>query len=363
MAVMRTGFAEIKNRFNAADYLRRIDPERILDYYGAENRIEQKNGHDGTREIVHSCLLDKVERHHANGDQNPSAAMNADKATYACYGYWMGGIFEFVKKMEQKEDLHAIVDVLGHFLVDGAVADRSGFLAELEALFRARDARPADLSTPAYAEQAIARWTGTRHPYATAVRQITDTAYEALRLGYDPDTRRLVFPLYVDGRLLGWQQRAIPDRPGEWPGSVDQQPKYKNNPSFPKSTTLYNIDAARHSPMPVVVVESPMSVAYAVSRGLENPVVATFGASLPNGQLDLIRELGPVVLWFDADPAGWKAEVRACAALHRHQLVSVVVPEKNKDLADYPSLEEIQDKITGAKPAVLRMIDHKRGIR
>lgn len=363
MPVMRSGFAEIKNRFNAADYLRRIDPERILDHYDARNRIEQRNGHDGTREVVHSCLLDMVEPHHANRDENPSASMNIDKATYACYGYWSGGIFEFVKKMEGKEELHDIVDVLGQFLVDGTVSSRTDFVADLEAIFRARDSRQTVAEITAYAETAIGKWVGVRHPYATEERKITDVAYDALRLGYDPDTRRMVFPHYVDGRLLGWQQRAIPARDGRWPGSTDDQPKYKNNPSFPKSSTLYNCDAVRPGAGPVVVVESPMSVAYAISVGLEYPVVATFGAMIPTRQIDAIRELGEVILWFDADPAGWKAERRLCEGLHRHQPVKVVVPDHGKDLADYPDLAQIRDKIATAKPAVLRMIDHQRGIR
>lgn len=310
---------------------------------------------------MHSCLLDQVEPHHANRDENPSAAMNVDKATYACYGYWMGGIFDFVKKMEQKEHLDEIVDVLGSFLVDGAMANRSDFVAELAALFRARDAAAEVAATPAYAETAIARWVGTRHPYLTEVRQITDAGYDQLRLGYDPETRRIVFPHYVDGRLLGWQQRAIPAEPGKWPGSVNEQPKYKNNSSFPKSSTVYNVDAAKLSSAPILVVESPMSVARAISLGYPYGIVATFGATIPNGQLEVLRGLGPLVLWFDADVAGWKAEKKCCEGLSRHVPVSVVVPERKRDLGDADSLEEIRAKIAGAKPAVLRMMEHQRG--
>ncbi len=360
MAILRSGFAEIRDRFNPADYLRRIDPQRILDHYGARNQSEQRNK-KGEIEVIHSCLLDQVEPHHANQDENPSAAMNVDAALYACYGYWMGGIFDFVLKMEQKEDLHDIVDVLGTFLSDSVSAHSADeFRAELAALFRAGEARPPTLSTPAYAESAIRRWTGVRHPYLTQERGITDAAYDQLRLGYGDQSRRVVFPHYVGGKLLGWQQRAVPSRDGQWPGSVDALPKYKNNPSFPKSTTVYNIDAVRPGGAPTVVVESPMSVARAISLGYPDPIVATFGATIPRGQLDVLRGLGPVVLWFDADPAGWKAEIKVCDGLHRHQQVSVVVPEQGKDLGDYDSLDEIRDKIAAATPAVLRMIEHRR---
>lgn len=366
MSVMRTGFAEIKNRFNAADYLRRIDPQAILDHYGARNQTQQRNGKDGTAEIVHSCLLDQVERHHANGDENPSAAMNLDKATYACYGYWMGGIFEFVMKMEQKEHLHDIVAVLAQFVGDSEGPDQPAadeFIAKLTAVLRAdpRGARTA-VRAQQYNERAIGAWVGVRHPYATEERGLADRAYERLHLGYDAGTGRLVFPHYVGGKLLGWQQRAIPDRPGLWPGSAEQLPKYRSNSSFPKSSTLYNVDNAGLPGAPIVVVESPMSVAWAVGQGQDN-LVALFGASVPAGQLDALRELGPLVLWLDGDPAGYKAERRICEALMRTNEVRVVIPTPGKDLADCESIGEVQERVAKAKPAVLRMIDYARGIR
>lgn len=356
MALMRTGIAEIKNRFNAAEYLRKIDPEAILDHYGARNQTEQR-GRDGTREIVHSCLINDVEPHHAGNDENPSAAMNTDKATYICYSYWSGGIFDFVLKMERKEHLHEIVDVLGSFL-GGSISrgERTDFLAQLDAIFRAS---PNPLPTrQAYNDRVIAGWRGVRHPYAVDERGLNDRAYERLALGYDPATRRLVFPHYVGGRLLGWQQRAIPDRPGLWPGSVEDMPKYRNNGSFPKSSTLYNIDAARAAGS-VVVVESPMSVAWAVGRGMDN-CVATFGATVTDGQIDLLRELGEVTVWFDDDPAGWKAERKVTKALIRTNRVKVIIPEKGRDLADSVSIEEVHDKLANAKPGVLRVMDYGR---
>lgn len=358
---MRTGFAEIRDRFNAADYLRRIDPERILEHYGARNMTDSRS-RDGSREIIHSCLIDQVEPHHANRDENPSAAMNTDKATYACYGYWMGGIFDFVMKMEQKEYLTDVIDVLVSFLGDdtGSGADRASLTSKLEELFR-RGTVGAVEDSPGYAHQAIAKWVGVRHPYATEERKITDRAYEHLHLGYDPDTRRLVFPHYVGGKLVGWQQRAIPDRPGVWPGSVSQVPKYKNNSSFPKSSTVYRLDEARRSSAPVVVVESPMSVARAVSLGFDN-VVALFGASAPPGQIAALQSLGkPLVIWMDDDPAGYRAEEKLMEGLARHVPVSVVVPQKGRDMGDAQSLNEIERMVASAKPAVLRRMDHLRG--
>jgi hypothetical protein len=362
MAIMRTGFAEIRNRFNFSAALKAIDCQAVLDYYGARNCEERRNGRDGTTEIIHSCLLDAVEPHHASGDEKPSASMNVDKATYHCYSYWQGGIFDFLKKMEQTEELNGIIGVLQQVLGDAPTsgADRSDVIAQLESLLRPRGDSASLVEGPRYSERAIAAWAGVRHPYATEERSLNDRSYDLLQLGYDAESRRLVFPHWVGGRLVGWQKRAIPDRPGRWAGSVDELPKYKSNPSFPKSSTLYHADG-QGGAGPTIVVESPMSVARAVSLGLDN-VVATFGAGLGDAQLDRLRELFPLILWFDADPAGYKAEIRACEELAKHGPVSVVRPETGKDLADYATLEEINTMIASARPAVLAMMEHRRRI-
>ena len=92
---MRTG---IKPFLMYEDYKRRLDARQVLEHYGADNCMEQM-GRDGSTEIIHSCLLDRVEPHHRNGDQNPSAACNLDKKLYVCYNYWGGDLFHFIAKM------------------------------------------------------------------------------------------------------------------------------------------------------------------------------------------------------------------------------------------------------------------------
>lgn len=105
-----------------------------------------------------------------------------------------------------------------------------------------------------------------------------------------------------------------------------------------------------------------MSVAWAVGQGFDD-VVATFGASVPDAQLEVIRERGPLVLWFDRDTAGYKAERRCTEKLMRTNDVRVVVPDPGKDMADYDDIDQVREKIAKAKPAVLRMVDYSRGLR
>lgn len=63
-----------------ADYLRRIDCEAVLLHYEAENV------HKDGDELVHSCIIDRVEPHHSHGDATPSARLNVEKKLFNCIG-------------------------------------------------------------------------------------------------------------------------------------------------------------------------------------------------------------------------------------------------------------------------------------
>ncbi len=325
------------------EYRRRLDPLAVLHHYGMENDHEQTNA-DGTTEVIHSCLLDKVERHHANGDQNPSASANLDKKLYVCYNYWGGDLFHFIAKMERKEHFADIVTVVGAFL-SGATLGGQDFVDELNAMLLAPDAYSQDI--PAYSDRVLVPWLGL-HPY-WASRGISDQAVHDLRLGFDPVEGRVVFPHYVDGNLVGWQKRLTP-------AAVPQYPKYRNSLNFPKSETLYNLDRARAF-RSVVVVESPMSVARAYSLGIPN-FVATFGAKVSARQIELLKDFDHVYIWFDDDAAGRYGERKLLSGLYHRTQVSVVVPDSGRDAGDSLSDREIVEKVFGSVPAALRLADH-----
>jgi hypothetical protein len=122
------------------EYRRRLDVRAVLEHYGAENSYEQ-SGSDGTTEIIHSCLIDRVEPHHTNGDANPSAACNVDKKVYICYQWWGGDLFHLIAKMEGKESLADIVPILGQFLT-GIAQEPDKVRAELDKIFRRHGGMP-----------------------------------------------------------------------------------------------------------------------------------------------------------------------------------------------------------------------------
>lgn len=323
-------------------YLRRLDARAVLDHYGAQRCTEQVNRHDGSTEIVHSCLLDRVSPHHSNGDFSPSASCNVDNKKYVCYSMgWGGDLLRFIQVMEGKEELREAMPFAANFLSE-AVIPAEQLCREVERIFDQGGYTGELVSIDA---SVLNGW-AEGHPYWNE-RGITYAALEELRLGYDPKSRRLVFPHFFEGKLTGWQKRAIP---GE---SVSPEPKYQSSPGMPKSTTLYNFDNARAYDR-VCVVESPMSVAKAYSLGIPN-VVATFGAKVSKAQAALlIDNFEMVYLWFDRDGAGMGAELRMMPYLWRRIPTFVVAPDRGKDMADCDEAD-IAVKLAHAAPAALKL--------
>lgn len=342
---MRSLFGELREAELYRDYRRRLDAQAVLNHYGAENAYEQSAA-DGTQEVIHSCLIDRIEPHHNNGDQNPSAACNLDKKVYICYQWWGGDLFHLIAKMEGKDSLAEIVPLLGDFLT-GGVQSVDKVKAELDKIFA--KGTTLDLDLPRYADRVLEPWL-REHPYWEA-RNIAPETIAEFKLGFDAAENRVVFPHFFRGALVGWQKRVTPDtRPAF--------PKYRNSVGFPKSETLYNFDRARQFKT-VIVVESPMSVVRAHSLGFPN-VVATFGAKVTPTQIDLLRNWREVYVWFDADPAGLDGEQKLVSGLYRHTGVRVVVPQPGRDAADSTSAEEFVSRIGAAVPAVLRLINYGR---
>ena len=100
---MITGMQALADERLYYRYLHSLDAREVLVHYGAEHVTEQP-GEDGTTELVHSCLIDRVEPHHRNRDANPSASVNVEKRKFICYAsQWRGDLFHLVMKMEGKE--------------------------------------------------------------------------------------------------------------------------------------------------------------------------------------------------------------------------------------------------------------------
>lgn len=350
---MKRGLQHVVDRLNYDDYLRRLDVRAVLDHYGVENDREEPGRFD-TTEIVHSCLLDRVERHHSNGDANPSASCNVERRKYVCWAFWGGDMFELIQKMEDKDDFSDILPLVRQFLGEGT-PDHDDFLTELERILAVGSAISTPLGLQGYSPRILTPWAWV-HPYLGTRGIGSDTA-NALRIGWREDLNRITIPVFWRDRLVGWQARAIPDRPGQWPGTWGGGvPKYKSSPGFPKSGCLYVGDGRGDLPRGrIVVVESPFSVIKAVALGVDWPVVATFGAKVSARQIKLLGEADDVVVWADDDPAGQFMERKIARALCDRTRVSMVTPDPGMDLGDYDSAELIHAKIESAVPAIMKI--------
>lgn len=354
-------FEQLANKDRYDEYKRRIDPKLVLDHYGAKNSYEIQTG-DGI-EVQHSCLIDQVDPHHTNGDQNPSARMNLEKKLYVCYTYGGGDIFWLIRTMEGKESFTDIIPILGKFLT-GSTESKEDFLEELEGYFSTQEGDENE-PIPTYSDRVLKQWSVT-HPYLINERKVSHEAASRLRVGYDHDERRIVFPLFFEGKLVGWQKRSVPDGLGYPPTLPDMGgylPKYKNTPGFPKSRALYNYDLAlERGREEVLVVESPMSCLKAESLtdgdDILSGTISTLGAKVSDTQVSYLRRFKRVFVYFDSDPAGQKGAQYLTERLYRHTNCVVVDAEEGKDLADYESREEVLSVIENrSSPAFLKLAE------
>jgi len=351
--------------FDHGAYLPRIDAQAVLDHYGAENIREERNAEDGSAEIIHSCLIDRVIPHHANGDANPSASCNLDRKVYVCYSYvdpetGKSGmdLIDLILLLEGKKGRPSeALETINRFLL-GATQEADDFREKL--LARMAAPAPGAARITAQSRRVLVPWART-HPYVVE-RGIDLSTASRLQIGYDETTNRITIPHFWNGDLVGWQKRAIPDRPGQWPGTAHPVPKYRSSPGFPKSETLYRYDeAVLDAGGACVVVESPFSCIKAVALGLSTPVVATFGAKISDTQIDLLRRsFDRVYVWMDDDDAGYAASKRLTARLFGHVEVKVVDPDPGMDLADYDTAQSVQAKLDVAIPGWIKMADNNR---
>ena len=361
---MKKGLQHLADEKSLGEYRRRIDFESVLDHYGARN-TSRLQGVDGTTEIRHSCLLDTVDPHHNHGDENPSARANLDYKLYHCYTYGGGDVFWFIMQMEQKETVREIIPILSKFLGE-ATESSADFLKELDGFFTKNEVK---VDIPTYSERVLKPWMKF-HPYLSEVRGISLDAASLLKVGYDERDRRIVFPHFMEGKLVGWQKRAITD--DRWPLTQPDEhgvmPKYKSTAGFPKSEWLYNLDRVRTRGLrEVIVVESPMSVLKAETLQLEaedndDPLirllrgtVATFGAKVSDRQIDLLSTFDKVYVYLDDDEPGQRGAKSVLERLYRRTSTVYIPAEEGKDLGYYSRRESVQKVFDQQVPGFLQL--------
>ena len=316
---------------NYRKIISRVDAESLLEHYGARN-LYRKND-----ELVHSCLIDKVHPHHKNGDESPSASMNAESRLYSCYSYGGGDVLWFIQEMEDVDRAGAF-NILSQFVTDRWDDDRSSVLDMIKKIMKQDDS---EVAAPTYSPIILRPWAGI-HPYLTNERQLNLHTLQRYNVGYDEKERVIIFPHFWQGNLVGYQKRAltVENYPKTKPDKNGLIPKYKNSPGFPKDSSLFNFDVVQsRGTKSVVVVESVMSVLKAESWFDEGHtdwgnVLCTFGGKVTNSQIDILRQFESVILFFDNDQSGWSGVTHLYEGLKKFcKLYTIELPE-GLDLAD-----------------------------
>lgn len=263
--------------------------------------------HQRDDELIHKCVLPW------HDDGKPSASLNFDRLAYRCFGCQSkGGLIWLIASVRDQTGSQVRDWLNEQTGLGGAEFDLQAMLDLIDALYapRARSATP----IPKFSPRVLDPWKPIVHPWLTTGvpdlgivgRGIPEQNVRDMQVGYAPDyvmsrkddgtpahtSERIVIPHFWRGDLVGWQSRRLWD---------DGTPKYLSTVDFPKDRTIYNYDPKRRR---ALAVESPMTV---LRHRHHLPIEGTFGASVTDSQVRLLAEHGEVVLWFDNDPAGWKA--------------------------------------------------------
>lgn len=263
---------------------------------------------------------------HKHGDRTGKFAIHRDKKVFNCWVCEGGSVLSLAMAYNDIS-ADAAVDWLGQFISSEDLISTEGFMDEIEAMLRDHVREQAVM--PWFNEKVIEKWADRVWPEWLSQRRISAAVARRYKLGYDPEAERItsrgtytgpgiIFPHWYKGKLVGWQTRWL--EPEE--SRPDWVPKYTNTTDFPKTETVYNLDGAVQSQLPVVVAESVPTALMFVSIG--QPAVATFGASVKEEQMRLLRRFQQgVILVGDNDKPGRKFVTQVGSYLDRYVPVMV----------------------------------------
>lgn len=317
-----------------SEFASRIDVEEWCEAIGFERKYT-KNGKNG-EEWVGQCL--NPWGSHKNGDSTGKLAVNPETRLFNCWVCGGGTLLSYSMAVKDMGEQDAI-DWLYQFT---RVFDQTNdeYLSDIDKiLFEERQATPA---LPYFNENVLLKWReGRPQEFIDYLdeRGISWGTSEDYRIGYDPKrTRRssrgdhvgpaIIFPHFWGGRLVGWQERWLGDRP-------KHIPKYTNTHDFPRESTLFGYERVYFSEQPIVVVESVPTVLFLASCQI--PAVATFGSNVADEQMRLLRRCQQgVIVAPDNDDPGRKFGRQLVRGLERYVKVRMCepVPGEGADLGD-----------------------------
>lgn len=286
------------NKLRYSNFADRIDIdafEAALEFEPIESKDDEDRGY---------CILPY--NSHTNGDTTGKFSINREKKIYNCWVCGGGSLLDLAMAT-QDLDPEAATQWIYQFANREETDDE--FFDHLDELLSVpADRQPA---VPYFNDRVLARYdAATEHPWLKE-RGISNWAIDTFNIRFKPEATRtngeesyqgptILFPHFWQGQLVGWQQRWLGEDRPKW------VPKYTMTPDFPKNETLYGYDRAidNHPGGYPVVCESVPSALFLWSMGI--PAVVTFGSSVGESQMKLLRRFPGVILAPDNDEAGAK---------------------------------------------------------
>lgn len=288
---------------------------------------------------------------HSNGDTTGKFSINRKKRVYGCWVCGGGSLLDLAMAI-RGEDLEPTIKWLYQFANRGETDEE--FLSELDELLADPETRQPTM--PYFNSHVLNRfsdpveyameWDGEEWVPFIQRRGLDLDKLKDIGLGvcYNAHSARplkeveyvgpaICFPHFWVGKLVGWQQRWL-DREEDRPRHV---PKYTMTPDFPKDT-LYAFGNAMSNlewGQSVTVVESIPSCLFLWSHGY--PAIATFGSSVSEKQLKLLRTFPSIYIAPDNDAAGFKWQQKITDYLERYidlKILPHASTEKGADVGD-----------------------------
>ncbi len=123
--------------------------------------------------------------------------------------------------------------------------------------------------------------------YLTLKRGISLEVAKEIGIKYHPEDHRVIFPIVVGGRLVGWQARTIDQEKGVTEEGVEWKiDKILTSPRSLERDRVCMFADSLDSSDHVIVCEGPVD---AIKCHMVGGAVATMGKTVSPGQIDLIR--------------------------------------------------------------------------
>jgi DNA primase len=243
--------------------------------------------------------------HEFGTDRNPSFNLHVNHEGYSGFNCWT---------CKQKGNLTKLISRLGDLRGENysKIATKA-LIDETPENFEDFDQRDMDMEDYREISPIEATIYLRMYPLATETpeavtylkeRGVTRKAAELCDLRFDPDQKRILFPVYDwERKLYGFTGRTILGS-DEYPS--DKYPKVKDYAGLPKGDLLLGEHLAQDG-QPMIVVEGLFALLSIISRGVcdyANPV-ATMGSRLSEAQRDrLVDHDSSVFMLYDGDKAG-----------------------------------------------------------